>query len=162
MVRPEWPGEEQAISALITAAFATAPHAGGNEATIVESLRKAEDLILSLVATDAVRIVGQAAFSPVSIADGTGGWFGLGPVAVLPDAQCKGIGGKLIRAGLAQLAARGAAGCVVLGDPAYYGRFGFSAVPQLTYPGMPPEYFQALRFSGPVPTGTVRYAPAFD
>ncbi|MFM5925217.1 MAG: GNAT family N-acetyltransferase [Novosphingobium sp.] len=161
VVRAEWPGEEQAVAAVIDAAFAAALHAGGNEAEIVAALRASGDLTLALVATDAVRIIGQAAFSPVAISDGASGWFGLGPVAVLPDAQGKGIGDKLIRAGLAQLAAGGAAGCVVLGDPTYYGRFGFRSMPQLTYPGVPPEYFQALAFSGAMPGGIVRYAAAF-
>lgn len=160
-IRPEWAGEEPAISALVTAAFAGVDHAGGNEAAIVEGLRAAGDLALSLVATDPLRIIGHAAFSPVAISDGTQGWFGLGPVAVLPAVQRLGIGGKLIRAGLAMLGARGARGVVVLGSPAYYGRFGFRAEPGIAYSGVPAEYFQALVIAGDLPRGTVRYAPAF-
>ena len=65
---------------------------------------------------------------------------------------------------LAQLQAAGAAGCVVLGDPAYYARFGFRAG-GLRYPGLPAEYadhFMALAWRGAIPTTEVRYAPAFD
>jgi putative acetyltransferase len=55
----------------------------------------------------------------------------------------------------------GAAGCVVLGEPAYYERFGFRAIPRLRYPGPPAEYFQAWAFRGEAPSGTVAYHPAF-
>ena len=57
---------------------------------------------------------------------------------------------------------RGAAGCVLLGEPAFYGRFGFKAEPQLRLPGVPPEYFQALAFGPSRPQGTVAYHAAFD
>ena len=67
----------------------------------------------------------------------------------------------LIEAGLQRLIARGARGCVVLGDPAYYARFGFIHDPALTFPGAPAEYFQRLVLRGDPPSGAVRYAPAF-
>ena len=67
-----------------------------------------------------------------------------------------------MRAALQQLRQQGAAGCVVLGDPAYYGRFGFKAHPGLELPDVPPEYFQALSFTGELPVGVVKYAAAFD
>ena len=159
IIRPELPQDAAAIRALTTSAFATAPHASGTEAQIVDDLRAAGDLHLSLVADQAGRLVGHIAFSPVQIA-GAQGWVGLGPVSVLPDQQRAGIGGALIRAGLAQLKARGVAGCVVLGDPGYYRRFGF-ATGGLRYPGPPPEYFQQLAFGPDTPAGIVRYAPAF-
>jgi predicted N-acetyltransferase YhbS len=62
---------------------------------------------------------------------------------------------------LALLQARGAEGCVVLGSPHYYGRFGFVRDPLLAYPGPPPEFFQRVVFAGLPPHGVVRYAAAF-
>lgn len=161
VIRAEWPGDEPAIERVIGAAFASAAHASGNEGAIVRTLRSAGDLTLSLVATDAARLIGHVAFSPVTIADGTPGWFGLGPVAVLPEVQGHGIGTRLIQAGLVALAKQEARGIVVLGDPAFYGRFGFRAVPGLVYPGVPVDYFQALALAGEMPRGAVRYASAF-
>ena len=161
-VRDERADDAPAIAALTESAFREAPHSSGAESAIVDRLRTDGDLVLSLVLTDADhRIVGHAAFSPVAIADGTAGWFGLGPVSVDPSHWRRGIGSALIRAGLDRLRGSGASGCVVLGEPAYYGRFGFRHDPRLSYPGPPPAYFQALAFAGEPPAGVVRYAPAF-
>ena len=82
-------------------------------------------------------------------------------MAVRPDRQRLGFGDALIDEGIARLVAQGAAGCVVLGEPSYYGRFGFVADAGLRYPGPPPKYFQALAFGGGRPAGTVAYHPAF-
>lgn len=161
IIRPEHPLDIPAIRALITAAFAGAPHSSGTEAAIVDALRNARALALSLVAVDEEEVIGHAAFSPVAIDGQAGSWFGLGPVAVRPDRQRGGVGRTLIAEGLRQLRERGAKGCVVLGDPAYYGRFGFRADPALCYPGVPALYFQRLGFDGDGPTGTVAYHPAF-
>ncbi|KEX96141.1 GCN5 family acetyltransferase, partial [Brucella ceti B1/94] len=90
------------------------------------------------------------------------GWYGLGPVSVLPARQGEGIGGKLIREGLAQLRGAGARGCVLLGDLGYYGRFGFKADARQKLPGVPPEYFQCLAFGPDMPQGDVAYHAAFD
>lgn len=160
-LRAERPGDETAISAVTEAAFTGHPHSDGSEVGIVERLRLAGALTVSLVAEHDGQIVGHAAFSPVTIADGTPGWFGLGPVSVVPERQREGIGSALIRAGLEQLRQAGAAGCVVLGDPAYYGRFGYAHDPALIYPCPMPEAFQQQRFSGPVPKGAVAYHAAF-
>lgn len=160
-IRPEHATDIPAIRALITAAFADAPHNSGTEAAIVDALRDAGALTLSLVFTQGDAIIGHAAFSPVTIDGQAGGWLGLGPVAVRPDRQRGGIGRTLIAEGLRQLRERGAKGCVVLGDPAYYRRFGFHADPALRYPGVPAEYFQRLGFDGDSPKGTVAYHPAF-
>lgn len=146
---------------MIDAAFADHPHSDGTEAAIVARLRERGALSVSLVATLRRRVVGHLALSPVTIDGAIAGWFGLGPVAVAPDAQAMGVGSALIRAGLDRLRAQGAAGCVVLGDPGYYRRFGFSADPALTYPGPPADYFQALVIAGPCARGTVAYHPAF-
>ena len=127
LIRPETPADAAAISALTTAAFAGAEHSDGTEAQIIERLRAANALLLSLVAERDGQILGHVAFSDVTIGGHDRGWVGLGPVSVAPGAQAGGIGSALIRAGLAQLQAQGRKGCVVLGDPAYYTRFGFSA-----------------------------------
>ena len=136
-------------------------YSDGDEQHLVDRLRKDGDLTLSLVAEDATRIVGHIAFSPVTISDGTQDWYGLGPVSVWPELQRKGIGGALIRRGIADMRAMGARGIVLLGSNEYYPRFGFVHEPQLTYPGPPPEYFQCLAIDGDLPRGTVAYAPAF-
>ncbi|TXI51180.1 MAG: N-acetyltransferase, partial [Lysobacter sp.] len=104
----------------------------------------------------------HVAFSPVNIAVGAESWYGLGPLSVAPEFQRQGIGSSLVHAGIAQLQAMSAAGCVVLGDPQYYGRFGFAATPGLTYPGPPPEYFMAKPFNGSAPHGVVTYHAAFE
>jgi putative acetyltransferase len=160
-IRAERAGDEPAISRLVTAAFAVAEHSDGTEASIVDRLRKAGALTKSLVAEEDGCIVGHIAFSPVTIDGRVVGWFGLGPVAVQPQRQGDGIGSALIRDGLEQLKQSGAAGCVLVGAPTYYGRFGFAADDSLIYPGLPAEYFQALSFTGEMPRGTVAYHPAF-
>ena len=91
-IRPEIPSDEKAIAELITAAFLEAEHSGGNEARIVDALRKSGSLSVSFVATENGKIVGHVAFSPVTIDDRGDGWFGLGPVAVVPDRQGEGVG----------------------------------------------------------------------
>jgi putative acetyltransferase len=161
-VHAEQPGDEPAIAALTMAAFRDTAQSEGNEAAIVERLRADGDLALSLVLVNGDQaIIGHAAFSAVSISDGSPGWYGLGPISVIPLRQQSGIGSTLVEEGLAKLRTMGAQGCVVLGDPRYYSRFGFRHDPQLAFPGPPLHYFQVLPFGGGVPTGTVRYAPAF-
>ena len=155
------PAHDAAIDALITTAFATAPHSDGNEAAIVTALRAAGALTLSLVACDAGDIIGQVAISPVTIDGQHRAWFGLGPVSVLPERQAEGIGDRLVRDALDRLIAMGAAGCVLLGDPGYYRRFGFAADPDLYLADVPPAYFQRLSWSNPGAKGEVRFHPAF-
>ncbi len=160
-IRGERASDRGAIARLTTEAFRTAPHAGGNEAAITDELRNAGALAISLVAEQGEALVGHVAFSEVTINGEACGWLGLGPVSVLPDRQGAGVGAALIEAGLKRLREDGAAGCVVLGDPAYYPRFGFAVQPELVLPGVPEEYFMALAFGGDVPTGEVAYHPAF-
>jgi putative acetyltransferase len=161
VIRPEIPADVAAIHAVTAAAFLHAPHTDHTEQFVVDGLRRAGALTISLVAEDAGRIVGHVAVSPVSISDGSTGWYGLGPISVLPDGQRRGIGSLLMHAALAQLREMGAAGCVLLGDPAYYARFGFKPMAGLTLPGVPKEYFQAVGWSALRPVGEVAYHPAF-
>lgn len=158
----ERPGDEPAISALLREAFRSHPHSAHIEHLIVEGLRRAQALAVSLVTEDRGRVVGHVALSPVEVGDGATGWFGLGPLAVEPARQGRGIGRALVEAGLAALCARGAAGCVLLGEPAYYGRFGFTQLPALTLPGVPPAYFLTLPFGAHHAQGEVAYHPAFS
>jgi putative acetyltransferase len=161
-IRPEQPEDAAAIGALVTAAFKSAPVSGGNEAEIVRRLRADGDLTISLVAENLdLAVIGHAAFSPITIPDGTPDWYALGPVSVIPLRQKVGIGSSLTEAGLARLREIGAAGCVVLGDPAYYSRFGFAHDPALTCPGPHPEYLQRIVFRNPPPAGEVRFARGF-
>lgn len=160
-IRPEEPGDEAAIRELTEAAFRSAPHSAGTEQDIIDGLRRAGDLSVSLVAEADGQIAGHIAFSPVTISDGSPDWYGLGPVGVRPESQGRGIGARLIRCGIRAMEDRGAAGIVLLGDPRFYRRFGFDHDPELRYPGPPPEYFQRLVLRGATPQGTVAYAPAF-
>jgi len=101
------------------------------------------------------------ALSPVRVDRTVCHWYGLGPVAVLPARQGEGIGQLLVRAGLDALRGLKADGCVVFGNPAYYGRFGFAHDPRLTFAPAPPGYFQRLVLTGASPAGEVTYHPAF-
>ena len=161
-IRPESSPDIPAIHALTKAAFLDMPYAAHTEQLIVDALRDADALTISLVAEDEGRVVGHVAISPITISSGTTGWYGLGPISVLPGRQRQGIGSKLMLSALQQLKDRGAAGCVLAGDQNYYGRFGFANQRNLAYPALPPEFFLTLSFSQHVPHGTVNFHAAFD
>ncbi len=161
-MRPERPEDADTIREVTRAAFEQAPHSSGTEAAIVDGLRAAGALVVSLVAVENEEVVGHVAFSPVTIDGAATGWFGLGPVSVRPDRQGAGIGQALIRQGLDRLRLMGAQGCVVLGEPDYYRRFGFENDAALRYPPAPPEYFLRLAFGTARPAGDVAYHVAFD
>lgn len=160
-IRPERQQDALSISRLTTEAFENAPHSGGNEARIIEALRGSNALTISLIAEECGQIVGHIAFSPVQIDRRSVEWYGLGPVSVAPHLQRKGIGSALIREGLDRLRRMGAKGCVLLGDPSYYGRFGFVSDPKLTYIQYPNPYFQRLVLAGDTPGGDVTYHSGF-
>lgn len=161
LIRPETALDVTAIHALTVAAFLDAPHTDHTEQFVVDALRRAGALSISLVAEQDGVILGHVAVSPVSLSDGSTGWYGLGPISVDPKAQGRGIGSLLMREALAQLEKLGAAGCVLLGDPNYYARFGFRPDPALVLPDVPPEYFQALPFGSSLARGVVTYHAAF-
>lgn len=161
VIRAERSGDESAITQVTEAAFRHAAHSSHTEHFIVQALRAAGQLTVSLVAEHNGEIVGHVAISPVSISDGTDRWFGLGPVSVLPDYQGQGTGSRLMQKALAALKAGGADGCVLLGDPGFYSRFGFKAETALVLPEVPPGYFLALHFSDSKPAGNVTYHSAF-
>lgn len=161
-VRKEVPSDVANIRALTTIAFLNVPYSSHTEQLIIDALRDSGNLTISLVAEADRQIVGHVAVSPVSISDQSRGWYGLGPISVAPDFQGVGIGSQLMRQALATLRELGASGCVVLGEPKYYSRFGFKAESRLVLPDVPPEYFQAVSFDGQLPTGVVSYHQAFD
>lgn len=161
-IRPEEEKDIAAIRQLTKAAFAAVEHSSQTEAEIVDALREAGALTVSLVAVDNGEVVGHVAYSPVMIDSMDSGWYGLGPVSVRPDRQREGIGGRLVREGLAHLVKAGARGCVVLGDPDYYKRFGFENDADLYFEGVPAEYFMRLAFETPVPEGRVDYHEGFN
>ena len=151
-LRHETTNDIAAIEAVTIAAFADAPHTSHTEQFIVRALRDAGELALSLVAEEHGQVIGHKAK----------GWYGLGPISVLPQRQGHGIGSRLMEQALSELRAMQAEGCVLLGEPAYYGRFGFQAHAGLQLPGVPPGYFLALAFHGSVPEGIAQYSDAFN
>ena len=161
-IRSESPDDVAAIRDVTLAAFEHAPFSDQREADIVDALRAAGALSVSLVAVQEGEVAGHIAFSPVEIGGAEGDWYGLGPVSVRPERQGKGMGQALVWAGLDRLATLGAGGCVLLGAPAYYGRFGFESDPGLFYGEGPSPYFQRLILAGPSASGEVRYHAAFD
>lgn len=162
VIRQESPSDVAAIHAVTVAAFLNAPHTNHTEQFIVTALRKAGVLSISIVAEQAGTVVGHVAVSPVSISDGSSGWYGLGPISVVPELQGQGIGSLLVEAALRLLREKGASGCVLLGEPAYYSRFGFRVEPNMVLPDVPPEYFQALPFGTSLPCGLVTYHESFS
>src|SRR4051812_43529838 len=161
LIRRETDADVDAIGDVTRAAFENHPHSHQTEPFIVAALRKAGALAVSLVAEDAGRVVGHVAFSPVTMPEGLPDWYGLGPISVSPERQRQGIGTALVEHGLAALHALGAKGCMLVGDPAYYRRFGFRSYPGLVGGGVPPEYVLALPFANGPSDGHVVFHPGF-
>lgn len=159
LIRDEAAGDIQSISRLVTEAMRTAAQSSGTEAGIVEALRADGALALSLVAEDAGEVIGYLAASPARVGK-QDGWGLIGPLAVLPLRHRQGVGSALMAEALRQLrvTSRGAA---LVGDPAYYGRFGFRVFPNLAVTGCPPEFVQALPFDGAEPRGELVHHAAF-
>lgn len=152
MIRPEQVTDTTAIDDVIRAAFLSEIYSNQTEHLLVNELRKAHALTLSLVAEHEQQIIGHIAFSKVTIDEEDHGWYGLAPL---------GVGTALVKAGLVALQTLEAAGCVVLGDPYYYGRFGFQASPHLSLDDVPAAYFLGLRFKEHAVLGAVEYHTAF-
>ncbi len=160
VIRAEQPGDVLPIHAVHAGSFPTT-----DEARLVDLLRAAGRLSVSLVADEDGLVIGHVAFSPVTVTRGDIG-AGLAPVAVLASHRCRGIAAELIRAGLKECRVTGFGWAVVLGEPAYYARFGFRAASEF---GLSDEYgggpaFQCAELTPgalPVGAGLVRYAPEF-
>lgn len=157
--RPEHPSDAAAIRAIHEAAFPTAA-----EARLVDALRASGRLAVSIIAADTSGPVGHVAFSPVTVGEAQG--LGLAPMAVVPAHQNRGVGALLVREGIASCVAIGCGFVVVLGEPEYYGRFGFMRASSF---GLDNEYgvdeaFLAIELvAGRLPAGggLARYAPEF-
>lgn len=167
LIRRENPADIPAIRAVVTAAFTKADRPGSAEAALVDALRADPGWIpaLSLVADDAGVVVGHVVCTwgrvdsrPV---------LGLGPLAVLPSHQGRGVGKALVHAALGACDARDEPMVVLLGSPSYYGRFGFRNSLEVGVVAPDPDwepYFQVRTLSAydGTPHGTFRYAAPFD
>jgi putative acetyltransferase len=162
IIRHEIESDYDAISDITKAAFENHPYSKNTEHFIINTLRAANALTVSLVAEIDGKLMGHIAFSPVTFSDGSENWYGLGPISVLPDYQKQGIGTKLVNEGLSLLKALGAEGCVLVGDPNYYKRFGFSSPDGLQHEGVPQENLLALSFCDKIPTRIVIFHEAFS
>jgi len=161
ILRKETVADIEAITEVTIAAFKNHPISNHTEQFIINALRDAGALTISLVAEIDGRVVGHIAFSPVIISDGTKDWCGVGPVSVLPDYQKQGIGKSLINKGLSLLKDMGGKGCALVGDPNFYKRFGFKNYPELIHDGVPQKVFLALPFNEKVPQGTIVFHEGF-
>ncbi len=160
-IRNEMDDDVSTITEVTIAAFKTLAISNHTEQFIIEALRAADALTVSLVAEVNGRVTGHIAFSPVTISDGTPNWYGLGPVSVLPEHQRQGIGKALIWEGLSRLKDLNARGCCLVGHPDYYKKFGFKNISGLMLEGVPQEVFFALSFDGHTPQGTVTFHEGF-
>jgi putative acetyltransferase len=165
-LRRELLRDQSAVFALHAAAFARPGEATAPEAVLVEALRTDRDIIpeLSIVAEQGGGIVGHVLCSRATV-DGQPS-LGLGPLGVHPDRQRRGVGHALMHAVLAAADALGAPAVFLLGDPAYYQRFGFDLAQRAgVQPPQPEwrEHFQVRRLTTWTDSirGTFRYAPAF-
>jgi putative acetyltransferase len=161
VIRSETDADVSAIARVTVAAFKTLEISRHTEQFIIEALRAAKALALSLVAEMDGSIIGHSAFSPINISDGAQDWYGVGPVSVLPACQQQGIGKALMHAGLSRLKEMKARGCCLVGHPDYYRQFGFKNIPGLVHEGVPPEVFFALSFDGHYPQGSVEFHEGF-
>ncbi len=161
VIRDETNADVGMIAEVTIAAFKTLEISNHTEQFIIEALRAAKSLTVSLVAEVDGRVVGHIAFSPVIISDGTRNWYGLGPISVLPEYQRKGIGKTLIQEGLSRLKVLNAQGCCLVGHPDYYRKFGFKNMSELVHEGVPQEVFFALSFDGHTPQGIVTFHEGF-
>lgn len=160
-IRPENSADIPQIDEITRKAFEFHPISHQTEHFIIKALRANGALSVSLVAEIQGCCVGHIAFSPAVISDGTEGWFGLGPISVLPEFQNQGIGTELMHQGLEAIRRLNAKGCALAGDPKFYERFGFKANPKLTLEGVPAQFFLTLGFDGSDPAGEVAFHPAF-
>jgi len=157
MIRPETPGDAAAIRAVEEQAFGQSA-----EAQLVDDLRDAGDSVFSLVAVEGETVIGHAMFSRLQAPFPA---LALGPVAVLPGRQRMGVGSRMIREGIARSEAAGWIGVFVLGDPAFYRRFGFDEGKASGFisPYAGP-HLMMLPLGGnelPTSTGIIEHAPAF-
>ena len=160
-IRGEVSSDFETIRSVTEQAFRNVSYASGDEQDIIERLRASGALSVSLVAAVGREIIGHIALSPSSSTDNSQEWLALGPVSVLPEYQRKGVGSALIQRALAEIKDQGVTGCILIGDPAYYRRFGFELAPKFS---PKPEYasvFMINKFSDEDPGGALSFHQAF-
>lgn len=157
-IRQETEGDDVAITQVVARAFEGKSYGDENDAKLVDALRDAGALVLSLVATHKGQIIGQVALSPAKI--GEGRYLCVGPLAVLPEHQRKGVGTGLMGHALGVAQVYGRDGVVLQGDLNYYARFGFETFPSVTCAGEGAQFIQVLPFKG-TPSGEVKFHPVF-
>lgn len=160
-IRAEKKEDIQAIFDLTRQAFKNCPYSRQTEPFIINALRDANALTLSLVCEKEGAVAGHIAFSPATLSDHSQGWYILGPISVLPRLQKQGIGKALVQEGLRLLRSLNAEGCILVGDSNYYQRFGFKSFPELTYEGVPQANVLALPFGEKLARGRITHHPAF-
>jgi putative acetyltransferase len=163
-IRNETPDDYSAVREVNQRAFG-----GPQEAALVDLLRSANKVLISLVALEHGRVVGHILFSSVTVAVAPENFRGIGlaPMSVLPEFQNKGIGSRLVREGLEACKREGYDAVVVLGHTAFYPRFGFLIAKDR---GLDNEYnaadsFMVLELREGVLEkirGLVKYAPEFS
>ncbi|MEM9605167.1 MAG: N-acetyltransferase [Pseudomonadota bacterium] len=161
VVRPERETDKRAIRDVTRLAFEGKSYADGDEHDLIDKLRQLGALRVSLVAVDADELIGQISFSPATNAETSGDWYTLGPLAVRPDRQGQGVGGELIESGIRALMDVGAAGCVLTGDPGYYGRHGFCLSRPHCPVGEPADYFMLRQLADVELAGRFAFHPVF-
>ena len=159
-LRPERPDETQMLRALTEAAFAPMSFSDGTEGQALDQLREDGDLVFSQVVEEGEEVIGHVALSPAQVG-GAAGWYGLGPISVREDHQRRGVGSALMTAAIDWAKEQKSHGLVLLGNPAYYSRFGFISDEALTHLTVPSEYVQALSFSAPA-RGEIVFASALQ
>ncbi|MGE0503667.1 MAG: GNAT family N-acetyltransferase [Rhizobiaceae bacterium] len=159
-IRPATPQDREAIRRVQEHAFGQAEEAG-----LVDALVNAGDAVLELIAVDEGAVVGHILFSRLKVQDGGDAFpaVALAPLAVAPSFQKAGIGGALVREAHGRLKHAGERLSVVLGDPSYYGRFGYN---RAAAAGFESDYqgdaLQALAWGEAPTAGRLVYAPAFS
>jgi putative acetyltransferase len=159
LVRHEAPEDYAAIRALLLDSFE-----GSDEADLIEELRRGPDLVLALVAEDRGDVVGHVAFSRVRVEDeeAVHQAVALAPLAVRPEFRTLGIATQLIREAHACLAAIGETLSIVLGEPDFYRRFGYSRDKAVEFESdYQSRYLLAASFGQVPATGTLVYAAPF-
>ncbi len=153
------PGDDDTVRALLTQAFG-----GAVEAKLVDDLRKDGDLPIALVAEARDEIIGYVACSPLLLEGSEARGLAVAPLAVALQWQGHGLGKALMREMQSHATALGYDFLIVLGDPAYYARFGYEvkAAERFETPYNGP-YLQVLDLTdqGKTASGVITYAPAF-
>ena len=160
-IRSEEERDIEAIHSITIEAFKTVAISNKTEQFIIKALRRANALSVSLVAEVEDTVIGHIAFSPIVISDGSTDWYTLGPISVKPAFQKNGVGGALIEKGISMVKKTGGRGCLLVGDPKYYSRYGFKTDSRLSIDGVPPDVLLVQPFFEPVPEGKVQLHEGF-